>query len=129
MSATIGWSYQLLDPNEQRAFRRIGALPGRFPIEAAAAVLAGIRGERDSSATYNAIAAVAGLIDKSLLSRTDSAVPNRPLYQMLETVRAYASLELVAADEHDDAMEGLVWYGKGEASRAGTGLVGSSQAE
>jgi len=129
MSATIGWSYQLLDPNEQRAFRRIGALPGRFPIEAAAAVLAGIHGERDSSASYNAIAAVAGLIDKSLLSRTDSVVPNRPLYQMLETVRAYASLELVAANEHDDAMEGLVGYGKGEASRAGTGLVGPSQAE
>lgn len=31
MSATIAWSYQLLDPSEQRAFRRIGALPGRFP--------------------------------------------------------------------------------------------------
>ena len=41
MNATVAWSYQLLDPNEQRAFRRLGALPGRFPIEAAAAVLAG----------------------------------------------------------------------------------------
>ena len=39
MNATVAWSYQLLDPLEQRAFRRLGALPGRFPIEAAAAVL------------------------------------------------------------------------------------------
>ena len=41
MNATVAWSYQLLAPDEQRAFRRLGALPGRFPIEAAAAVLAG----------------------------------------------------------------------------------------
>ena len=41
MNATVAWSYQLLGPNEQRVFRRLGALPGRFPIEAAAAVLAG----------------------------------------------------------------------------------------
>src|SRR6185312_6667242 len=47
MSATIAWSYKLLDPDDQRAFRRIGALPGRFPIEAAGAVLAGIDAERD----------------------------------------------------------------------------------
>jgi predicted ATPase/DNA-binding XRE family transcriptional regulator len=129
MSATIGWSYQLLDPTEQRAFRRFGALPGRFPIEAAGAVLAGAGGERDSPAIYNAIAAAAGLIEKSLLVRADTTRVNRPLYQMLETVRAYASLELVTANERDDAMEGLVRYCKAEASRAATGLVGSSQAE
>jgi predicted ATPase/transcriptional regulator with XRE-family HTH domain len=129
MSATIGWSYRLLDPTEQRAFRRFGALPGRFPIEAAAAVLAGADDEQDSPATYNAIAAVAGLIEKSLLLRADATVVNRPLYQMLETVRAYASLELVTANERDDAMEGLARYCKGEAARAATGLVGSSQAE
>ena len=41
MNATVAWSYQLLDPDEQRAFRRFGALPGLFPIDAAAAVLAG----------------------------------------------------------------------------------------
>src|SRR5436190_8257959 len=41
MNATVAWSYQLLAPNQQRLFRRLGALPGRFPVEAAAAVLAG----------------------------------------------------------------------------------------
>ena len=30
MNATVAWSYQLLDPDEQRAFRRFGALPGLF---------------------------------------------------------------------------------------------------
>ena len=40
ISATVAWSYQLLDPSEQRVFRRLGTLPGRFSIEAAAAVSA-----------------------------------------------------------------------------------------
>ena len=41
MNATVAWSYQLLTSDEQRAFRRFGALPGLFPIDAAAAALAG----------------------------------------------------------------------------------------
>ena len=44
INATVAWSYRLLPPDEQRVFRRLGALPGRFPIEAAAAVLAGREG-------------------------------------------------------------------------------------
>ena len=49
MNATVAWSYQLLDPDEQRAFRRFGALPGLFPIDAAAAVLAGREGASAAS--------------------------------------------------------------------------------
>src|SRR5687768_7753876 len=37
MNATVAWSYQLLSPDGQRVFRRLGTLPGRFSIEAAAA--------------------------------------------------------------------------------------------
>ena len=48
---------------------------------------------------------------------------------MLETVRAYAALELTAAGERDDAMEGLVRYCAAEASLAAEGLVGPAQGE
>jgi predicted ATPase/DNA-binding XRE family transcriptional regulator len=127
ISATVAWSYQLLGSNEQRAFRRLGVLPGRFPIEAVSAVLAAREG---SSATSDeALGAAAGLIDKSLLLRAETSVATRPLYEMLETVRAYAALELTAAGERDDALEGLARYCTGEASRAAKGLVGSAQAE
>ena len=127
INATVAWSYQLLGPNEQRVFRRLGALPGRFPIEAAAAVLAGREGSSDRS--DEALRAAAGLIDKSLLLRAETSVATRPLYQMLETVRAYAALELTAAGERDDALEGLARYCIGEASRAAKGLVGPAQGE
>ena len=125
MNATVAWSYQLLDPKEQRAFRRFGVLPGPFPIDAAAAVLAGREG---SSAQNEMLHAVAGLIEKSLLLRAQTSVANRPLYQMLETVRAYAALELTAG-ERDDALEGLMRYCAGEASLAAEGLVGPAQVE
>lgn len=127
MSATIAWSYQLLNADERCAFRRLGALPGRFPIEAAAAVLT----RRDGSRLTNdyALSIVAGLIDKSLLQRADTSVVTRPMYHMLETVRAYASLELTAAGKRDDAIEGIVRYYSREASRVGAELVGPAQAE
>ena len=53
----------------------------------------------------------------------------RPLYQMLETVRAYAALELTASGERDEALEGLVRYCTAEASLAAEGLVGPAQGE
>jgi len=128
MNATVAWSYQLLDGDEQRAFRRFGALPGLFPIDAAAAVLGG----REGTVARNdeALRATAGLIDKSLLLRAEtSAVATCPLYHMLETVRAYAALELTAAGEREDALEGLVRYTANEASLAAEGLVGPAQIE
>jgi predicted ATPase/DNA-binding XRE family transcriptional regulator len=127
MNATVAWSYELLDSNTQRAFRRLGALPGRFSIDAAAAVLTAHEGA--SSEHGEALGSLATLIDKSLLLRAETAVETRPLYQMLETVRAYAARELAAAGDLDDAMEGLARYCTGEASRAAEGLVGPAQAE
>ena len=127
INATVAWSYRLLGPEEQRLFRRLGVLPGRFPIEAAAAVLAGR--EDSPTARDRALRAAADLIDKNLLLRHQTSAARRPLYDMFETVRAYAVLELGTAGERDDAMEGLVRYGAAEASRAAGGLVGPAQGE
>jgi predicted ATPase/DNA-binding XRE family transcriptional regulator len=127
MNATVAWSYQLLGPNEQRVFRRLGVLPGRFPIEAATAVLAG--GEGSSATSDETLRGAAGLIDKSLLLRTETTVATRPLYQMLETVRAFASLELTAAGEREDALAGLARYCTTEAALAAEELFGPAQAE
>lgn len=127
MNATVAWSYHLLSPDEQRAFRRVGILPGRFPVEAAAAVLAGRDGRPVSC--DRAIDVAASLINRSLLLRAESAAGPRPLYQMLETVRAYAVQELTAAGEKDAALAGLVRYCAAEASVAARELTGPAQGE
>ena len=115
INATVAWSYQLLNSDEQRAFRHFGALPGLFPIDAAAATLAGR--EPAPAGHHDALRAAAGLMDKSLLLRAEtSAVATCPLYYMLDTVRAYAARELAASGERDDALEGLVRYCTDEAS-------------
>jgi tetratricopeptide (TPR) repeat protein len=126
MNATVAWSYQLLGATEQRAFRRFGGLPGRFSADAAAAVL----GDRARPSSGDDVVAVtASLIDLSLLTRAETSVATRPMYQMLETVRAYAALELAAAGERDEAVERLARYCVGEASLAAKGLMGPAQVE
>ena len=72
MNATVAWSYQLLARTSSARSAVFGALPGRFPIEAAAAVLAGREGS--SAASDEALRAAAGLIDKSLLLRAETSV-------------------------------------------------------
>ena len=100
--------------------------PGLFPIDAAAAVLAGR--ERATAGYHDALHAAAGLMDKSLLLRAEtSVVPTCPLYCMLDTVRAYAARELAVSGERDEALEGLVQYCLDEASLAVEGWSDSTR--
>jgi predicted ATPase len=72
LRATIAWSYELLDDEEQRLFARLAVFSGGFTIEAAETVCeAGLD-------------TLQSLLDKSLLRR-----PNGRFW-MLETIREYA---------------------------------------
>ena len=122
MNATVEWSYQLLAPEDQRVFRRLGALPSRFPIEAAAAVC-------EYPTAEDTQRAVAGLIERSLLLRSEGVPAGRPLYQMLETVRAYALAELAASGERDRATEALAVHCVATARTADLALLGPAQSE
>ena len=126
MNATVAWSYQLLETEEQRAFRRLSVVPGVFPIEAVEAVLVGRADVSTGGA--GAIGLLSGLIDKSLVQRSERSVATtRPLYIMLDTMRAYGATALDAAGERDDAMEGLARYCASDTTRAAAGLVGPDQ--
>ena len=134
MNATVAWSYQLLDPEEQRAFRVLGRCPASFPSmpPPKCSLVA-----RRRLGTDEALAAAARLIDKSLLSRARlRSFPTCPLYYMLETVRAYAALQLSDAGERDDALDGLAryccakrrWPGRASsASRSPSGWTGCAR--
>src|SRR6266496_4552689 len=80
---TIEWSYQLLDAEEQRLFRRLSVFVGGCTLEAAEAVfLAG--GDQVSSG----LEGVAALLDKRLVQQTEREGEERRLV-MLETLRVF----------------------------------------
>src|SRR5690606_18687558 len=92
IEASVAWSYQLLDPSEQRVFRWLSAFAGTFPMSAAAALLVD---EPD----------VEGVIDR--LQRCSLLVarpgPGRRIHPR-EPVRWFARERLVDAGEADDAL-------------------------
>ena len=83
LRATIGWSYELLDPEEQRLFAGLAIFRGGSTLEAI---------ERVCGADLDTVAA---LIDKSLLRREGDR------YLMLETIGEFAAERLAESDELD----------------------------
>ncbi|HEY1296360.1 MAG TPA: tetratricopeptide repeat protein [Chloroflexota bacterium] len=92
LTATIGWSYDLLQPAEQRLFRRLCVFVGGFSLDAAEAVC----GDADLGMTV--LDGLESLLAKSLLERDDTD-PGTPRFRMLETVREYAVDQARAAEE------------------------------
>jgi predicted ATPase/transcriptional regulator with XRE-family HTH domain len=104
MRDTIAWSYQLLQPEEQRLFRRLGVFAGGFTLEAAEAV----GGDDSASST---LARVAALVDKSLVRlQTGAPVDPLPRFGMLETIREFALEQLAICGEEAAAREAHAHY-------------------
>jgi non-specific serine/threonine protein kinase len=91
--ATVEWSYGLLDPVEQEAFRRLAVFVGGFDADAMSAVVPEF-----------SVELLARLVDKSLLAVSESS-RGKSRYRQLETMRAYAQQLLVAAGEMETARE------------------------
>ena len=92
LEATLDWSYDLLDAEDQRVFRSLGVFVDGFDIDAVAAVATIHRAE--------ALDAVEALVAKSLVDRADKETGVR--FRLLETVKAYAEDRLVDAGEAAD---------------------------
>ena len=103
MRSTIGWSYDLLSPDEQALFQRLAVFAGGFTLEAAESV-AGQAGPGNPAPLVSVLDGVTSLVDKSLL-HLDHAPHIEPRYQMLETVREYAQDCLSASGEMEEMRE------------------------
>ncbi|HEY1681462.1 MAG TPA: adenylate/guanylate cyclase domain-containing protein [Candidatus Tumulicola sp.] len=94
LSAMIDWSYDLLTPQEQLLFARLGVFAGGFGLDAATSVCGGE--DLDELDIFDLLSS---LTDKSLVV-TDTA-GERERCHLLESTRAYALKILVAAGEHE----------------------------
>jgi predicted ATPase/Tfp pilus assembly protein PilF len=91
MRGTIDWSYDLLEPDEQSLYARLGVFVGGFTIETAEAVC-------NQDGTLDVVAGLETLLTNSLLRQVESA-GDEPRFDMLQTIRDYALEKLAAAGE------------------------------
>ncbi len=89
LQATLDWSFDLLDEDEQRFFAAMGVFVGPFDLAAAVAV----SGVDD----YEAIDLIGSLVAKSLITPVPST-EQQSMFRLLETVRIYAGDQLSRSD-------------------------------
>ncbi len=94
LRATLAWSFELLDAEEQVLLRRLAVFAGSFGLEAAEDVCAEQPLERSEAA-----ALLGRLVDKSLVHVEEGSGDHR--YRLLETVRQYAAEQLAEAGERE----------------------------
>jgi len=109
LRSAIAWSYDLLSPEEQVLFRRLGIFAGSFSLEAAEAIGAGGHGAgipRDSAwvspTGLDALEGLASLVDKSLV-QVQGMEGDTVRYVLLESIRDYALERLAETGELDAA--------------------------
>ncbi|MDQ3548151.1 MAG: tetratricopeptide repeat protein, partial [Chloroflexota bacterium] len=99
---TIAWSYNLLDPAEQRIFRCLSLFNGGATLEAIEAVC----GQQSGDGEFGILNCVSSLIDMSLVqpltAPSHEYISSAPRFAMLETIREYAREQLSANHELDD---------------------------
>jgi predicted ATPase/DNA-binding CsgD family transcriptional regulator len=122
---TLEWSYQLLDADEQRLFRRLAVFVGGCTLEAIEAVCAAL----DSDAVAMPVLdAVSSLIDKSLLQQTEQG-GGEPRLTMLETIREYGREVFSRSGEMATARQAHAAYYLAQAQEAAREYTSSQQVE
>jgi predicted ATPase len=112
LRTTIAWSYDLLQAGEQQLFRRLAVFVGGFTLEAVQAVCfphasdPSLAQVEEEGATLEQLAQ---LLDKSLVQAQQGS-RGEPRFTMLETIREYASEQLVASREETALQELHVQY-------------------
>jgi predicted ATPase/DNA-binding CsgD family transcriptional regulator len=104
MRGAVAWSYDLLDSDTQKVFRRLGVFVGGCTLAAAEAICSdGIQEDRATSQNapihpISFLDRMAALLDHSLIQQT-TATDGEIRFMMLETLRAFAMEQLDAEGE------------------------------
>ena len=121
MRAAIAWSYDLLDADEQRLFRRLAVFAGRWTLEAAEAVC-----DTDNVPSMSVLDGLSSLVDKSL-ARQKVETDGEPRFGLLETIREYGLERLEESGEAAPARQAHALYYLDLAERAEPELKGPAQ--
>lgn len=101
MGSAIGWSYELLDGEAKRLFRRISIFPDVFTLEAVEFLERMLPPSRDDASQapkqMATLSALASLVGQGLVSTSD-----RHELRMLQTIREYSLALLSQHDEVDE---------------------------
>lgn len=117
LRATMAWSYDLLNPQEQDMFRQMSAFRGSWSL-AAFATVANTQPEH-----------LASLIDHSLVFAQRSPDDEESRFAMLQTIRDFAEERLIAAGEQEVTLRRHAEVFLALAEEAAPHLEGSAQAE
>jgi predicted ATPase/class 3 adenylate cyclase len=117
LQAAVDWSYDLLEPAEQRAFARLSIFAGGFSLEGAEAVIAD-----DSTEAFDVVDILGGLVAKSMVLLDEHAVVP---YQLLETIREYATDRLGELDRPEPLRDRHAQYYVQLAEQAAPHIVGT----
>lgn len=115
LAATVTWSYELLEPEEQRAFRWLSFFVGVFDLDMAEALLG-----------PDAVDLVSTLAERHLLVPPEATGPGR--YRMLETLRSCAAV-LCDAEERRSARRAHARCVATAAGRAAAAFEGPDERE
>jgi predicted ATPase/class 3 adenylate cyclase/tetratricopeptide (TPR) repeat protein len=121
---TIAWSYNLLEAQEQRLFRRLAVFVGGCTLEATETVCTVLE---TSTPTISMLDSVASLIDKSILQQTEQE-GEQPRLVMLETIREYGLEALETSEEMEVTRQAHATYYLVIAEKAEPELGGPQQA-
>ncbi len=93
LEEAIAWSYELLSPEEQELFGRLGVFVGGWSLEAAEF----LQKQREAPERPAAVELLHALVDKSLVQ--GQAGPGRSRFTMLQMIREYALQRLEDSPE------------------------------
>ena len=122
LRAAIGWSYDLLFPDDQYGLWALSCFAGGAPLAAVEEVLAAL-----GVPAASAVDVVGRLADRSLLG-VDPGPGDTVRYRLLDSVREFGRDQLRAAGRAETAHAAYAaWYGAA-ADRAAAGIHGPEQA-
>jgi predicted ATPase/DNA-binding CsgD family transcriptional regulator/Tfp pilus assembly protein PilF len=127
LRSAIGWSYDLLDEQEQALYRRLGVFAAGFTVDAAQAVTSsGGEEAGHKPVSEEMLNNLASLVENSLV-QVEGWEAQEARYRLLESVREYALEQLQVRGEVETARRAHALHFLDLAERAGPELFGREQ--